>query len=331
MQPYEFVAIGDIVVDEFIRLSDPSFHVNADRDNRELAMRFGQKVPFEFAKLVPAVGNSANASVAAARLGLNAALVVTVGKDRDGETCLESLRKDGVSTEFVTVDPSLPTNHHYVLWFQDERTILIKHEQYPYAIPSGMQAPGWLYLSSLGEHGKDFHGTVADYLDQHPETRLVFQPGTFQIKIGLEPLRRLYAHTELFFCNRQEAAQILGIADGEMVPLLTGIRALGPKHVVITDGPAGAYALSDAGRWFIPPYPDPQPPYERTGAGDAFATTVSAAMALGKPFEEALLWGPVNSMAVVQKVGAQEGLLSRAALEELLASAPAGYAVTPLP
>lgn len=331
MQPYDFVAIGDIVVDDFIRLSDPSFHVNIDHENRELVMKFGQKVPFESSTLVPAVGNSANASVAAARLGLNAALVVTVGKDRDGEASLDSLKKDGVSTEFVAVHPDLPSNHHYVMWFQDERTILIKHQRYDYAIPPTMAAPKWLYLSSLGEHGREFHNTLADFLDANPDTKFVFQPGTFQIKVGIDPLRRLYARTELFFCNRQEAAQILGTTDAELAPLLDGLRALGPKTVVITDGPAGAYACNDAGRWFVPPYPDPQPPFERTGAGDAFASTVSVAMALGKPLEEALLWGPVNSMSVVQKVGAQAGLLARPALEELLAAAPAGYAVTPMP
>lgn len=331
MSAREFVAIGDIVVDEFVRLEDPSAHVVVDNANQELAMGFGQKVPFSFAKLVPAVGNSANASVAAARLGLSSGLVVTIGRDRDGEACVTSLRKDGVGTEFVSVHPELPTNHHYVLWYHDERTILIRHQEYPYRIPEAMEAPGWLYLSSIGAHGKDFHGVLADWLDAHPQTRFVFQPGTFQIQMGAAALARLYAHSELFFCNRQEAAAILGMPETDIKALLDGMRALGPRIAVITDGPDGAYAASDEGRWFVPPYPDIAPPYERTGAGDAFATTVSAAMALGKPLQEALLWGPVNSMMVVQKIGAQEGLLDRAALEAYLAKAPANYLLTPLP
>ena len=45
---------------------------------------------------------------------------------------------------------------------------------------------------------------------------------------------------------------------------------LGPKIVVITDGNKGAYAYNGDEAWFMPPYPDPKPPYERTGAGDAF-------------------------------------------------------------
>ena len=77
-------------------------------------------------------------------------------------------------------------------------------------------------------------------------------------------------------------------------------------------------------------YPDSRAPFERTGAGDAFASTVAAALALGKPFQEALLWAPINAMSVVQEVGAQKGLLRREKLEEYLKAAPADYKLTSL-
>jgi sugar/nucleoside kinase (ribokinase family) len=80
----------------------------------------------------------------------------------------------------------------------------------------------------------------------------------------------------------------------------------------------------------VPMYPDSRGPFERTGAGDAFASTVVAALSLGEPLEKALLWGPINSMAVVQEVGAQKGLLTRAQLEDFITKAPASYVVTDL-
>ena len=65
------------------------------------------------------------------------------------------------------------------------------------------------------------------------------------------------------------------------------------------------------------------------GYGDkiefVFASTLTSALALGKTFEEALLWAPINSMAVVQEIGAQKGLLTRAQIEEHLAKAPESY------
>ena len=37
------------------------------------------------------------------------------------------------------------------------------------------------------------------------------------------------------------------------------------------------------------------------------------------------MWGPVNSMSVVQQIGARAGLLTRERLEEYLAKAPEDY------
>ena len=103
------------------------------------------------------------------------------------------------------------------------------------------------------------------------------------------------------------------------------IAALGPKMVSISDGPKGAYLYFNNELWSIPLYPDIAPPFERTGAGDAFSSTVTAALALGLSPLEALAWGPINAMSVVQEIGAQKGLLSREKLEEYLAKAPADY------
>ena len=168
---------------------------------------------------------------------------------------------------------------------------------------------------------------IEKYLQENQEVKLAFQPGTFQINLGPEKLKGIYDRTEVFFCNVSEAEKILKLenAKSDIKDLLDGIHKLGPKIAVITDGPKGAYTSDGTMTWFMPPYPDPQPPFERTGAGDAFASTMTAALALGKSIPEALTWAPINSMSVVQKIGAQAGLLTREALEQFLAQAPADY------
>lgn len=324
----DFVGIGDTVVDAFIRLREDQAHTTnckIDSDAAEICMPFGAKIPYDFVKVIYAVGNSANASVSASRLGLKSALITNLGNDEDGAKCLTSLEKEGVSTQYVKLYDNLKTNYHYVLWYRDERTILIKHEDFPYTLPLDTPGPRWLYLSSLNEKSLDYHHEIAKYLAEHPETKLAFQPGTFQIKLGAEALKDLYAHTEVFFCNVEEARLILKTEEAEPKNLARMMTTLGPKISVITDGPRGAYVFDGADVWFMPVYPDPAPPYDRTGAGDSFASTFIAALALGKEPSEAITWAPINSMSVVQKVGAQEGLLSREALEKYLAEAPEGY------
>jgi ribokinase len=328
---YDFVAIGDILMDAFIELEKDQADVSIDLDTgrKTLQMPFGNKVPYKNVVVVPAVGNSPNAAVSAHRLGLETALVSDLGHDKFGKECLDALRQEGIHTDFVKVHEGKITNYHYVLRYGAERTILIQHETYPYALPDFPVPPRYLYFSSVGEHGIAFHHEIAKYVIEHPETKLVFQPGTFQIKLGVEELKDVYENTEIFFCNLEEAQEILKSTERHVPTLIRGLRALGPKLPVITDGPNGAYVIDgDDQAWHMPMYPDPADPVDRTGAGDSFASTFTAAIILGKSPEEALSWGPINSMSVVQKIGAQAGLLSREALEDLLKNAPPEYTAT---
>ncbi len=324
----DLLAIGDITTDAFIRLKEASVSCDINKENCTLSMRFADKIPYESVEVVRAVGNSPNAAVSASRLGLQSGLVTDIGDDENGRECMEALKKEEVDTSYVSVHQSAKTNYHYVLWFEDERTILVKHETYPYQLPAIAPAPKWIYLSSLGESSEAYHGEIVAYLEKNPEVKLAFQPGTFQIKLGVGKLSSLYRRTELFFCNKEEARKILETAETEIKKMLAGIGALGPKVVCITDGPKGAYCLDRATNeyWFQPSYPDPKPPRNRTGAGDAFAGTFTAAILLGKSTREALQWAPINSAYVVQQVGAQKGLLTRAQLEQYLTNAPKDYA-----
>ena len=237
---------------------------------------------------------------------------------------MDRLKQENVGTDFISIQPGKKTNYHYVLWYHDDRTILVKHESFNYELPE-IGEPKWLYLSSLGETTLEYHHQIAQYLKAHPSVSLAFQPGTFQMKLGREALSDLYQASSIFFCNVQEAEKILGIDTLGIEELLKRMKALGPRTVVITDGPNGAYAYDGTNIYQQLPYPDPKPPFERTGAGDAFASTTVSALALGNDLPTALQWGAVNSMSVVQQVGAQKGLLNKDQIEGYLRSASAEF------
>lgn len=322
-----FLAIGDIVVDAFIELQDAKVHCDINNDNCTIAMRFGDKIPYKSLKVVSGVGNSPNAAVSAARLGLRSSIITHIGDDQHGKDCIDSLRKNRVETDLIQTQKGFDTNYHFVLSFDAERTILIKHSEFNYDFPSSIKnlKPDWIYFSSVAPNSILYHEQIGDYLKKNPEVKFAFQPGTFQINLGTEKIKNIYERTEIFFCNKEEAQKILQSQSSEILELLRGIYDLGPKIVCITDGPQGAYAYDGKNAWFQPIYPDPKPPVERTGAGDSFASTFTSALALGLPLETALMWGPVNSMNVVQYVGAQEGLLTKKELEEFLENAPSDY------
>lgn len=327
MENYDFIGIGDIVTDAFIVLKEAEVEERRDGQDggyKRICMRFGDKIPYEEVIIVPAVGNSSNASVSASRLGLKSALVTNIGDDYYGQECLNVLKSENVSIDFVKINKGKKTNYHYVLVFGAERTILIKHEEFDYSLPD-IGSPKWIYLSSLGENSLPFHKILEKYFYDHSEINLAFQPGTYQIKFGKSALAGIYKRANLFFCNKEEAQRILEVQETDVKKLMAMIHELGPKIISITDGPKGAYAYDGIGAWFIPMYPDPSPPINRTGAGDAYSSTFTVAMALGKSVEEALMWGPISSMSVVQKMGARAGLLTQIELLNYLKKAPADY------
>lgn len=324
----DVLSVGDVVIDDFIKLLPKEEKVEHQKDGQEwLAIPFGTKIPFDHNEVVPAVGNAANASVAFARLGLRSGLVANIGDDDRGRVILDALHKEKVDSRFVHINHGMKSNYHYVLWYKDERTILIKHEEYDYQWPQFriIDIPRWIYFSSISEHAMEYHDQISAWLERHPTTKMAFQPGTFQIQAGVHRLKKLYERTEILAVNREEAVQISGGNHADIDDLFDKLHALGPKIVVISDGHDGAYASDGASRFKMPIYPDIAPPYDRTGAGDAFTSTFVAAIMRGADIEGALLWAPVNSMSVVQKVGAQAGLLSEHELEHYLRIAPHSY------
>lgn len=323
----DVLSVGDIVTDAFIKLEDKQAKVVKEGDSKWLSMPFGVKVPFDHVEVVEAVGNAANASVSFARLGLKSALMANVGNDQHGRDMLNALARNKVSTQLMHVNHGKQSNYHYVLWYKDERTILIKHEEYKYHWPQlrPHEIPKWIYFSSISRNAMDFHDEMAVWLEKHPDVKLAFQPGTFQIEAGTKRLKKLYERAELLAVNREEAVMVSGGDYNDLNDLFDKLHALGPKVVVISDGHAGAYASDGNERLKMPIYPDPSPPFERTGAGDAFTSTFVAAIIKGADIAGALQWAPINSMSVVQYVGAQQGLLKTAQLEKLLAHSPAWY------
>jgi sugar/nucleoside kinase (ribokinase family) len=325
-QKYDLVSIGDVVMDAFITLKEARVEWDKAHEHPRLSMSFADKIPYESLVVAPAVGNASNVVVGARRLGLNTAILTSIGGDHYGTEILDRYHKEGVSTEYVKINRNLPTNYHFVLVYNAERTILLKHERYTYYDPHELDAKtDWVYFSSIAAHTMPFHHKVADYLKKHPNVRMGFNPGTFQLRFGAKALASIYKHTYVLFVNREEAALILGTKNEDVGFLFKGLHKLGPKIVVITDGPAGAYASDGVAHYFMPVYPDPKPPVSRTGAGDAFSTGFLSALIYGLPVQDALRWAPIESMNVVQYFGAQTGLLSKSGVNAWLKKAPKNY------
>lgn len=325
--PY-VLCIGDIFTDVFIKLIESEARIDKDPDGSErLSIPFGSKPPYERADIVTSVGPSPNAAVSIARLGARVGLMSWLGDDQTGKDSLNYLAHEKIDTAPTTVQRKTLSNTYYVLRYGADRTILVKNEDYNYKWEEPKTKPDWIYLSLISADSWPLHLSLADYLEEHQEIKFALQPGTFHFKWGAQKLARLYKRAEIVVMNREEAVDVTGGSYDDLKGLADKLHELGPKCVVITDGAKGSYASHDGKLVAIPNYPDPAPPVDRTGAGDAFASTIVAGLALGKDFETALTWAPINSMNVVQNLGAQAGLLRASEVENYLSEAPADYKV----
>jgi len=107
MKETDFLAIGDTVIDAFIKLTDadrPDIRGIPDHEDYKICLPYAEKIPYEEVYIINAVGNAANAAVSASRLGLESALVTNLGDDQNGKDCLKSLTQDGVNTDFVKIN-----------------------------------------------------------------------------------------------------------------------------------------------------------------------------------------------------------------------------------
>lgn len=325
-EPPYILAIGDIFTDAFIKLREDEARIDTDPDgSKRLSLPFGSKPPYDSVEIVQAVGPSPNAAVSFSRLGLKAGLMAFLGDDQPGKDSLKYLHGERVDTSTIAAFEGMKSNYYYVLRYGADRTILVKNEDYDYTWIAPEQTPDWVYLSLISQSSWRLHEDLLTYLEAHPDTKLAFQPGTFHFKWGVEKLAKIYARSHIVVMNREEAVDVTGESYDSLRQLAQALHALGPKIVVITDGPNGSYASYDDKLVSIPNYPDPAPPLDRTGAGDAFASTIVAALALGESIETALTWAPINSMNVVQKLGAQAGLLRREDIDHYLQTAPENY------
>ncbi len=305
---YDIIGIGDCTLDTFVILEEANVHCNLNHEDCQLCMSFANKIPYQSMVQLSA-GNSNNVSVGMSRLGFKSAFYGTVGADEHGRIILNALKKDKVNTSMMSIQKKFPTNFHIVLSFKGERTILIKHQPYAYELPPNLARTNWIYFSSVGESGLSLHPKLVKFLQANAHIKMAFNPGTFQLRLGMEKLMPLMRRTEILFVNKEEAELLAGRNGGSMEKLARVLHKHGPKIVVITDGLNGSYCFDRGNFYYIGIYP--HRPIEATGAGDAFATGFTAAMMRGLGADEAMRWGARNGASVATQIGPQAGLVTK--------------------
>ena len=318
MADFDLISIGDASLDVFV--SPEESHALCTIDSKEclICFSYGDKIPVKSLEFSVG-GNAANNAIGCKRFGLNTSIVLTVGGDDIGSQIVDKLKDEDVDTSFIKTQPETSSNYATVINYMGERTIFVYHAPRSYEFPMELPEVPWVYLTSMGESFQPFYNQVVTWLEKHPNVKLGFNPGSYQLRADPETIKSALARTEAIFVNRQEAETITGFGDSsgdKTKDLLKALSETGPKICVVTDGGGGSYVYD--GKRFVHCGILPLDAYERTGAGDAFGSGCLSALIKGKPLEEALLWGTLNSASVIGYAGPQKGLLKEEEIGEWL-------------
>lgn len=314
---YDIITIGDAMEDIFLfpsldEMEKPRTHrqIKSREDFDEyLVFGLGDKITISDVEYSIG-GTAANVAVGLARLGYKTGIVSAVGGDNTGIDIKNTLSKNDVNISNLKTFQSKKSSFSVIVSYKGERTIFVYHAFEPlnFHLPEHLSTK-WFYLGPMAEGFERLYYKIVAQVVKN-DIKIAVNPGSLQIAAGLNSFGGLLKLISLIFLNRQEAKILSGLSGLPQVKDMAKVIHLqGPKIVVITDGKEGAYVYNGIDFFRIGPYPAHR--VDSTGAGDSFAAAYLSATIEGESLREALKWGVINSASVIEKIGAQEGLLTK--------------------
>ncbi|HLD07914.1 MAG TPA: carbohydrate kinase family protein [Candidatus Peribacterales bacterium] len=306
----EITSIGGAAFDVFVRA--PHETVSAS-DGKFIQFPLGAKIKIE--KVMQSCGGgAANTSVGFSRLGLRSQFCGVIGDDEWGQKILSVLKEEKVSTETAIIVEQETSGFSIILVdpATGERTILYAgnvnaHLTEPVFPKETLSESPWIFLNHLAEVSTGILDDLCEITESH-SVHLAWNPGGTQIKNGFDAKHEstLLQHTHILFLNKEEA--LLFTKAKTIEESLRRGTSAGAKIMCITDASQGAF-LSD-GSEILSTLPQKNLTIvDTTGAGDAFAVGVTAAVIRGLPLPTALQTGMINAASVISVIGSQPGLL----------------------
>lgn len=309
----KILIIGDCSIDAFLEIHEASTHARVNREEGELSFKYGDKIPIEKLSFLSG-GNAANCSVGFSRLGPKTGIIASLGTDEFAEKIVKNFKKERVDTTLLQKEAG-SSNFSVIINFSGERTLFTYHVKRTNQLPQ-IPKTDWIYLTSLGDYWQKAYEEVVQFVKNN-KVKLAFSPGSHQLEGEPAILKEILSLTTILFVNKEEAEKISNKNEGIIQEVLRELQKKGPETVSITDGTQGSWAINPNGEIFSLGI-SPANIVERTGAGDAYSSGFLSAISSGLKIEEAMRWGAVNAASVIEKIGAQAGLLTQEEIEKKL-------------
>jgi sugar/nucleoside kinase (ribokinase family) len=214
---FDFVCVGSATQDVFVQ-SDAAKILTLSgihEETRALCFDYGAKMDVEHIEFTTG-GGATNTAVSLARLGARSSFLGKVGPDETGKLVLGELEQHGVDHSYSLIDDDRPTGYSVILTSHEgDRTVLTHRGASTELMPdevdwSFIDQTAWLYVSSLSG---DSAAMLEPLFDRAAKAgvKIAFNPGSTQLKMGLDGLADALSKAEVLTLNKHEAALLSGV------------------------------------------------------------------------------------------------------------------------
>lgn len=283
-------------------------------------------------------GSATNVAVAAARLGLRAAVITRTGADPFGDFVHTALRGYGVDDTFVTAVPGLPTPITFCEIFPPDDFPIYFYRQpkapdleiHPRELDEvALKAARIVWLTGTGlsaEPSRSAHHAILETRRGLTVLDLDHRPALWRDPAEAEQAVRDALATgavTVAVGNREECRIATGHADPDLAA--EALLATGVQLAVVKQGPDGVLARhADGTRVVVAPHPVEV--VNGLGAGDAFGGALCYGLLAGWPPERTLRFANAAGAHVAARLACSDAMPTAAEVYALLAGPDAADA-----
>lgn len=268
-------------------------------------------------------GKGSNQSVAAARLGADAALVAYVGSDALATIAHDLYRAEGVNRTHVRSLPDRATGVGFIILNTEGNNFIIldmgaNDAMDAAAVDAAQERIAQSDVVMTVLEIPDAAAIRALQLGRAAGARTILNPAPAR---QLPP--EIFAYVDILTPNESELRVLLGLpADdpSSSRDLAVALRERGVGTVIVTLGGRGALILSDTVDIEVPALKVDV--VDTTGAGDAFNAGLAVALAEGRSLPDAVRFAVASGAMACTRLGVIPSLGRRAEVEALAATMP---------
>ena len=259
-------------------------------------------------------GKGANQAVAAARYGNRVVFVAKTGDDLFGQQVRESMKQDGIVTDYVFVDKEHPSGVALITVNSEAENCIV--------VASGANA--YLTPADIDTAAEEIRGANVVLMQLETPIATVAYAAQMAANAGVrvilnpapaptEPLREELLHNLFLITpNKSEASRISGIEIKDMESAQRAAKAIydmGPKNVIVTLGSDGSLVYD--GAMFMRVEALKVNAVDTTAAGDTYNGVLASVLAEGRSIIDAV--GEANAAAAISvtRMGAQPAAPTR--------------------